>query len=258
MTVAALLTAAAMQMAVSCDAPNARVSIDHVVIAVDDLDEASATYGRLGFRLKEGRLHANGLENRHIKFEDGTSLELMTVAGEPEDEMAAAYAQYLDSGEGGIYLALLGQQEDVLNAAEQVPVDGLALGAGGFRYVTFGDAGLRNLFTLEDYVRPDDPEALFDHAIGTSGIEAVWMEAGDELGELLLRLGAVRCGTSMLPDGRVGTRYGVAGGEIAIVPPRGERLEVVGLRLRASRGPTTRLNPRETHGIWLEVDPDAR
>jgi hypothetical protein len=37
----------------------------------------------LGFTLKQGQLHANGLDNRHLKFEDGTELELMTVGSTP-------------------------------------------------------------------------------------------------------------------------------------------------------------------------------
>ena len=39
--------------------------IDHVPIAVNDLEQAAAAYRRLGFVLKPGRPHANGIRNLH-------------------------------------------------------------------------------------------------------------------------------------------------------------------------------------------------
>jgi hypothetical protein len=48
-----------------CAAPNARVSIDHVVVAVTDLDAASDTYAELGFTWKDGRLHWCGWRPHH-------------------------------------------------------------------------------------------------------------------------------------------------------------------------------------------------
>lgn len=58
-------------------------ALDHVVLAVRDLDAAAAGFARHGFRSKPGRLHANGLLNRHVKFRDGTGIELMTVRACP-------------------------------------------------------------------------------------------------------------------------------------------------------------------------------
>src|SRR5206468_6529298 len=53
--------------------------IDHIPIAVRDLDAAAAQYRRLGFTLKPGTPHANGVRNEHAKFADGTELELITA-----------------------------------------------------------------------------------------------------------------------------------------------------------------------------------
>jgi hypothetical protein len=51
-------------------------------------------------------LHPDGLLNRHIKFRDGTEVELMTVSGAPRSRMARDYASLLAAGEGGVYAAL--------------------------------------------------------------------------------------------------------------------------------------------------------
>jgi Glyoxalase-like domain len=42
------------------------ISLDHVVLAVHDLDAAAVRYRRLGFALKPGRPHQNGIRNEAI------------------------------------------------------------------------------------------------------------------------------------------------------------------------------------------------
>jgi catechol 2,3-dioxygenase-like lactoylglutathione lyase family enzyme len=55
------------------------VGLDHIPIAVADLERAAERYRRLGFTLKPGRAHKNGIRNQHAKFADGTELELITA-----------------------------------------------------------------------------------------------------------------------------------------------------------------------------------
>ena len=100
------------QAAERCVAPDARIGLDHVPIAVDDLDAlAERLTAGFGFLTKPGRPHDNGLENVHIKFEDGSGLELMTV-GRPGDALAERYASLIADGGGGAYLALSGVSAD--------------------------------------------------------------------------------------------------------------------------------------------------
>ena len=53
--------------------------LDHVVMVVAELDSAEARLAPLGFRIKPGRLHPDNLLNAHVKFADGTELELRRV-----------------------------------------------------------------------------------------------------------------------------------------------------------------------------------
>ncbi len=48
------------------------MGLNHIPIAVADLDGAAAQYRQLGFALKPGRPHANGIRNEHAKFPDGS------------------------------------------------------------------------------------------------------------------------------------------------------------------------------------------
>ena len=85
--------------------PAARVGISHVNIAVANLDGASADYARLGFALKEGRPHPDGIRNRHVKFPDGTEIELIT-APEATDALTTHYRQLIGAGDGPAFLSL--------------------------------------------------------------------------------------------------------------------------------------------------------
>ena len=48
--------------------PTAIIGIDHIPLVVGNLDWAAARYRQLGFALKPGRAHDNGLRNSHVKF----------------------------------------------------------------------------------------------------------------------------------------------------------------------------------------------
>src|SRR5687768_8791793 len=89
-----------------CKAPTAAPALDHAIIVVSDLEHAVSAFRNVGFQIKPGRLHANGLLNAHIKFAEGGEIELMTVRGAARDAMARDYAALLEQGDGGVYVAL--------------------------------------------------------------------------------------------------------------------------------------------------------
>ena len=51
--------------------------IDHLVIAVPELDKAVTAYGELGFTVVPGGRHPIGTHNALVAFEDGAYLELV-------------------------------------------------------------------------------------------------------------------------------------------------------------------------------------
>src|SRR5262245_66326123 len=79
--------------------------LDHIPIAVADLARAADDYRALGFALKPGRPHDNGIQNQHVKFTDGTELELIT-APEARDALTTTYRRHLQRGDGPAFLAL--------------------------------------------------------------------------------------------------------------------------------------------------------
>src|ERR1700742_1570678 len=56
--------------------------IDHVVVAVHDLDAAGALYERLGFQVSGRNRHPWGTENRLVQFPT-SFIEIVTVGADP-------------------------------------------------------------------------------------------------------------------------------------------------------------------------------
>src|SRR5262245_40013294 len=85
MRVAVLLLSVVQQLPAQsdCHARPGTPTLNHVVIAVSDLESAGTRFVRAGFTVKPGRLHPDRLLNRHVKFRDQTELELITVQGTP-------------------------------------------------------------------------------------------------------------------------------------------------------------------------------
>ncbi len=59
--------------------------IDHIVIAVNDLDTGISTYTNLGFTVVEGGKHPTGSYNALVAFEDGTYIEILAFYEESPD-----------------------------------------------------------------------------------------------------------------------------------------------------------------------------
>lgn len=84
--------------------------LDHVPIAVRDLPAALAEYRALGFTIKPGRPHQNGIENASVKFADGSYVELITSHGR-SDRISREYEELLKDQEGAAYVFLRDQAD---------------------------------------------------------------------------------------------------------------------------------------------------
>lgn len=75
--------------------------LDHVVIAVNDLEQAISDYETLGFTVLRGGVHGNqATHNALIVFSDGTYLELLAATGAPPLPDMIDFSRMLTSGEG--------------------------------------------------------------------------------------------------------------------------------------------------------------
>lgn len=174
------------------------VGIDHVPLAVRDLETAAERYRALGFVLKPGREHANGIRNQHVKFRDGTEIELIT-APEARDGLTAVYRRHLAGGDGPVFLGLYAPDLDAL--ARRLDALGRPFARSGGLLVLSGD--LDYLFFGPRNRTPTDRPEHFRHPNGAERVTAVWIAGDDLLSEtrLLESLGAsVERRTVAVPD----------------------------------------------------------
>lgn len=168
------------------------LQLDHVVIAVADLERAMANYTQLGFTVVRGGVHANrATHNALIVFANGTYLELLAATGETPLPERIDFSAMLDAGEGFVGYALrtdaIERETERLQAAGFAPdaiTEGsrekagrlirwkLALLNGGFRPFWIQD------ITPQDWRIPTDA-SLTRHVNGAQGLIAVEIAVRD-------------------------------------------------------------------------------
>lgn len=160
------------------------LSIDHVVIAVRDLDQASADYEAAGFTVVPGGEHADGAtHNALISFADGAYFELIAFK-EPDRPQGHRWWPLLARGEGTVDFAL--RANDLAAEAarlRQAGIDAPEPRDGGrrrpdgeriaWRNLELGDPAVPLPFLIED-VTPRDRRvpagAATSHPLGVTGI----------------------------------------------------------------------------------------
>jgi hypothetical protein len=249
----ALMLHAAPAAGQACVGAASSPALDHVILVVKDLDHAAAGFERHGFRIKPGRLHPNNLLNKHIKFRDGSSIELMTVKGRALDSMARGYAEFLAAGEGGVYLAMgLTDVADTRIAAAHAKLTMRERAYGPWTFLSFASSSPAAAVFFTAGGQPgSDPEALVAHEPDVSGLAEVWLEGGPELGEMLSSLGARHCGEAPRSDGAPGQRWALRRGAVVIVPRRTRaRPRLLGVVLeRRVPGPDGKVYPHPK--LWV-------
>lgn len=158
--------------------------IDHVIIAVRDLDQASDDYTALGFTVIYGGRHASGsTHNALVCFADGTYLELLAATGDPAQAGATDFSPLVRGGEGLVGYAL--RSHDLLADAAVLRGQGVDVGDVSqgrrerpdgieLRWYTATIGGAMSPFLIEDITPrtlrvPDDASAT-THANGVTGI----------------------------------------------------------------------------------------
>lgn len=251
------------------------LGIEHLPTAVRDLDSASARFVRLGFTLKPGRAHDNGIRNVHAKFADGSYIELISAPA-AVDPLTSAYRRHLDAGEGPAFVSLYVSR--IAGLAElMAPLGGAAEGDS----VTFARGALTPFFFGTRAPSPSDRPAFFRHANGAQSLSRVWIATDDraDIEAMAARLGArfhptIQCLIRCLPI----RRTKLPQGELILMPADAQNVRghpIVGATVRVrdiaiarallkanglpfgadgirDRGTSLIVPPALANGLWLE------
>lgn len=148
------------------------ISIDHIPIAVRDLEKAVNLFTELGFSVKPGRKHANGIENAHIKFKDGSALELIT-AHQISDKLTRQYLSFLEEGDGPAYLSLGCSNPSVISEKLTTFDPEIEMGSY-YTWITFPENSPHSYIFFISYIHPPvDVEIYLNHGNGVLGIKSV-------------------------------------------------------------------------------------
>ncbi len=234
-----------------------QLRVDHVVIAVHNLEHAVTSYRKMGFTIKPGRFHKNGLFNSHIKFADKTGLELMAVTMEPTDSISNAYSEFLQAGEGGAYIAFSGIKIQAMQTKlHKHNIKHETIRSRLWDYVVFPEeSGIDHIFFIENHKSHIEEEWVYRHDNAVTAIKNIWIEGGPNLDKLLLLFGAYPCTNISTPDGLQGTVYRIENQEIIVVPPKKQnvRSRFLGVGLEKKHVTLKEYYPGK-HGIFVEFN----
>lgn len=250
----ALLTA--LHGLASAAQPLAR--LDHVPIAVRDLPSTVDDFRALGFAIKPGRPHGNGLRNAHIKFHNGAGLELIHAPA-ARDALSAHYVVLQAQGDGPAYMTLHAPDEAAAAAALTAAGIGHRRDATG---IELTDPALGWVFFTRDNRSPTDRPEHFAHGNGACAMQEVWVAPEDPapLARLLQALGARAVDeTRSAPLATVARVFELAdASRVVVVPGRHRRLTgrpVIGVQLTGCAGTARAWPPDQAHGLWLRLVP---
>lgn len=239
----------------SCRSGSASIRVDHVTIAVRDLESAAHLFrDTLGFSLKPGQVHDNGLRNLHIRFRDGSALELMATGDGRADGLSERYRRFLEGGEGGAFVALrAGPVDSVLARLGELANEASVQRGPAIEWVAFPeDHWSQPIYFVHVRDRPPDERGQLLHASGASGVAEVRVETGEpqRLADLLGRFGSVPCGEVQSPGRPGGVAYSLGGGTLVALPadPAEVPRRVTGIVLK---GDMQRPRVRAA-GVWLD------
>lgn len=254
------------------------VGIDHIPVVVTDLDRAQTDFRAMGFAIKPGRFHSDGIRNAHIKFPDGTEIELIT-ASNATDALSSEYRAKMEKSEGPVYFGLYAPDSNAVAARFEI-----------FRVAAHSDHGfftfpatnpLHPLFLGKRNKTSTDRPEDFAHPNGAIRLSALWVRDSPELREVLKNLGLPLAPTdqgeipgvvseirAVLPEGDL---FLVSSASANVLAARIEvrRLDDVVALLKANgitirRDPASDteaawIPPSNAHGIWIEfISPDGK
>ena len=254
------------------------VGLDHVNVAVRNLDAAATHYAAMGFALKPGRPHPNGITNRHIKFTNGTELELITAPA-PADDLTRYYRRLIDAGDGAGFLAL--HPSDAGEAIARLSRAGLPARRSAYTFGFPYDHPLAYVFFAGLNYSPTDRPEHFAHANTAVRLSAVWLagEAFTAEERAFEALGlTIHPSAQEFPFRPEARAVAVADGAVYLLPGPDARplrrvvgvtidvgrLDIAAARLESARVPYRQLtarggrqslviDPDDAHGIWLEL-----
>ena len=240
------------------------LSLDHIVIAVSELEAAIADYQALGFTVSYGGEHASGsTHNALICFRDGTYLELLAPTGKPARPGTVDFRSMLQNGEGIVAYAIASDR--LVEEADAMRGRGIDVGElheGGrkrddgieLRWQTAAIDGGMTPFLIQDItprnLRVPDDAATTSQTNGVRGIRGLVMNSAvnDKAVDRYVRMLDVTPVVS-----HDGQRYTFPLATSSIVLAARPREDEQSYRLWLASDEDVTFDPQKTHGAVISA-----
>ena len=199
------------------------IRIDHVISVVSNLDQGMNSFSSKGFSVTKGKLHSNGLINAHIKFDNNSALELMSVEGEATDLMAEEYKDLLKNGEGGVYLALSGLKSDSIESIlTKWNMNYIVSKEKLWSYITFPKSSdLAHIFFIDYHFDHTHSKDVLIHPNGLEKINSIVIEGNESVIAFFEHIGLNYSGKRIDEEFGIGTEFFTKTGNIIVIPTEG-------------------------------------
>ncbi len=149
--------------------------LDHVIIGSENLNEISVLFKKLGFSIKEGKVHKNGIRNNFIEFNDNTEIELVEV-NNPTENFTKEYEKIISQNKFGLQFALrVNEIENLKNNFSVINSNFVELQKGN-DYSTLSAKGINSELPIFFIQFDKLNNSKTNHINNTKGISSVWFE----------------------------------------------------------------------------------
>jgi hypothetical protein len=244
--------------------------VNHTPIVVSNLEKTEADFQAMGFTIKPGRIHPDGIRNAHIKFADETEIELIT-APKGVDDLTSEYRKKLDSGDGPVYYGVAAP--DLTKVLHKAHAAGLPLQWGDGLLTFPARSPLHPIFFGTLGKAPTDRPKYFVHRNTASRLSGFWVTDSKELRDLfnIFNVPLVDSSSCGAFSGRMGVAR-MPKGNVYLIAQSGSSSQILGARVYVRSISVTEatlrnagfkpekyacdkasiwLPPSAAHGIWL-------
>ena len=153
---------------------------DHLIIGTKNLDDSKTLFEeKLGFKIKNGKHHKNGISNFFVEFSDESEIEIMSIEN-TADKLANDYYQLLENNKYGLQFAL--RTNEISNLRKH-------LNAIKFDYEVFAENKIYSTLsknTLDNELplffiqfNNENKNTQTNHLNKSSGIKSVWFSTSN-------------------------------------------------------------------------------
>lgn len=149
--------------------------LDHIILGSKNLSNSELFFNKaLGFSVKKGKPHKNGIENLFIEFADSSEIEILSV-DIPRDPLAKKYKIQLENENLGLQFAIRSNSIDQLaNNFKSISSDYSILTKQN-NYSTLSKNNTSEDFPFFFIQYKNNPTGNVKHDNKTSGISSVWL-----------------------------------------------------------------------------------